>query len=343
MTVGDPTAVRDEFAEADHVARAVRGDQAAFAVLTERYRAELRLHCYRFTGSLHDAEDLVQDTLLRAWHKRSSYAGRSTFRAWLYGIATNACLDALRGRRRRVLPPEVAAPADPLRRPAPPADLPWLEPYPDRLLDQVDAPESRLLAKESTELAFLAAIQHLPPRQRAVLILRDVLDWSARETADVLHTTPAAVHSALQRAHQTLRRHWTPDARPAAVATADRDLVRRLVDAWERTDVDALTDLLSADARLVMPPTPSWYDGVPAIRDFFTTYAFRPQRQGAYRVLPTAANRQPAVAVYVRRDDGTGFEPFAVVVLAVHAGRITGLTLFRRPDLFAACGLPDAP
>ena len=205
------------------VATARDGDPAAFAAVAERYRAELQLHCYRMLGSLQDAEDLVQETFLRAWSKRASYQARSTFRAWLYGIATNACLDALRRRPKRVLPPDVAGAADPNEPPQPATDLPWLEPFPDLLLEQAaandDEPEAKLLARETTELAFLAAIQHLPPRQRAILIMRDVLDWSARQTAASLETTVPSVNSALQRAHATLAKHLPSRIETPSTAT----------------------------------------------------------------------------------------------------------------------------
>jgi RNA polymerase sigma-70 factor, ECF subfamily len=187
-------------------------EQSAFAAVFERHRAELQVHCYRMLGSLEDAEDLVQETFLRAWRSRERFAadGRFSFRAWLYRISTNACLDVLRARSRRVMPPDVVPAADPTVVPSPPADLPWLQPYPDRLLEQVTAPEEEpgavVVARETIELAFIAAIQHLPPRQRAVLILRDVLGWSANDTASLLKTSVAAANSALQRARATLRR-----------------------------------------------------------------------------------------------------------------------------------------
>src|SRR5436309_6466346 len=191
--------------------RAAAGDRDAFADATMRYRRELEVHCYRMLGSLDDAEDLVQETLLRAWRRRESFRGRSTLRAWLYGIATNACLDALDRRGRRLLPPAVTSAADPLAPPPPASEVGWLEPYPDRLLDEIvdeeAGPDERLVARETIELAFLVAIQHLPPRQRAILILRDVLGWSAREAAEVVGTTVIATNSALQRARTTLREH----------------------------------------------------------------------------------------------------------------------------------------
>ncbi|HEY0574934.1 MAG TPA: RNA polymerase subunit sigma-70 [Pseudonocardia sp.] len=338
---------RERLVDGHDLSAALAGDKRAFAALVERHRAELHLHCYRFMGSTQDAEDLVQETFLRAWSKRASFQGRSTFRAWLYGIATNASLDALRSRPRRVTPPEVTGPADPRAEPRPATDVAWLEPYPDRLLENVVAsgvdPEAMLIRREATELAFLAAIQHLPPRQRAVLILRDVLEWSAKETATSLDMTVASVNSALQRARETLKRRWVRrDADRHALSginEAERSLLARMVDAWDRTDVTAVATLLGADARLVMPPTPSWYDGREAITTFLAEHAFTTRMLGRMRALATAANRQPALGVYLR-DDAGQYRPFALIVLTVEAGAITEMTLFQIPRLFALCGLP---
>ncbi|MCU1349231.1 MAG: hypothetical protein JWO56_2261 [Acidobacteria bacterium] len=322
------------------------GDQDAFAALAERHRAELRLHCYRMLGSFQDAEDLVQETLLRAWSKRATYQGRATFRAWLYGIATNACLDVLRRRPRRLLPSDVYGAADPTESPRSADELPWLEPFPERLLEaaaaNLDEPEARLLARETTELAFLAAIQHLSPRQRAVLILRDVLEWSAKETAATLETTVASVNSALQRAHAALAKHWAArgDATNAA-SVRERELLDGLIAAWEHADAGALAAMLRDDARLVMPPTPSWYDGREAIEAFFVNYAFRsPDFPSRVRGLATSANRQPAVALYLRRRGDRARTPFALLVFDAAADGIRNLTLFHLPELFASWGLP---
>jgi RNA polymerase sigma-70 factor (ECF subfamily) len=332
------------------VVAARAGDGAEFAQLIERYRAELQLHCYRIVGSLEEAEDRVQDTFLRAWSKRESFQGRSTVRAWLYGIATNACLDSLRRAKKRLLPDAIAAPADAAAPLLPPLEVPWLEPYPDRFLDEVAArepePDAHLIARETTELAFLAAIQYLPPRQRAVLILRDVLEWSAAETAAALETTAAAVNSALQRAHATLARRlperdsdWL--AGSAASAT-ERSLLGRLMDAFEQRDAHAVAQLLSADARMTMPPTPSWYHGREAIAAFFAAHVFGPDGPGDMRVVATRANRQPAFAIYHRRAADAGHWAFAVCLLRVHGGAIAEITLFRLSDRFAAFGLAES-
>jgi RNA polymerase sigma-70 factor (ECF subfamily) len=333
--------------ERSFVAAAKAGDEAAFAALAEQYRAELQLHCYRMLGSFHDAEDLVQETLLRAWSKRSTYQGRAPFRAWLYGIATNACLDALRRRPKRLLPPDLHKAADPTVAPQPWGDLPWLEPFPDDLLEQAaanaDQPEARLLARETTELTFLAAIQHLPPRQRAVLILRDILEWSANDTAVTLETTVASVNSALQRAHSALGKHLTMGGTHStdAASARERKLLDGLIDAWEQADAKALAALLRDDARLIMPPTPSWYAGRDAIETFFATRAFHSADSSSrYRFITTAANRQPAAAVYRRSNPSEPRKPFGLLVVAATADGIRDLTLFHLPSLFSAWGLP---
>ena len=310
--------------------------------MAERHRRELQIHCYRMLGSVEDSEDLVQETFLRAWRRRSSYEGRSTFRAWLYKIATNACLDFLKGRPRRALPYDVAPAAAPDSRTLPaPGEQAWLEPYPDRLLASEDeGPDAVVVERETIELAFLAAMQHLPPRQRAVLILRDVVGWSASETAGLLDLSVAAVKSALQRARATLRERL-PERRaewPLADSTrAERTLLARWVDALERNDTAALGRLLRADVRVSFPPAPLWYDG----RDAFLEATRRHAAVGEYRFVPTGASLQPAVAIYLRRPGDSAFRALALEVLRVHDGRIAELTDFP-PHLFGAFGLPAA-
>ncbi|MEV4617698.1 RNA polymerase subunit sigma-70 [Asanoa sp. NPDC049573] len=327
------------------------GDQGAFAQLTEPHRRELNVHCYRMLGSIEDAEDAVQETFLRAWARLDSFAGRASFRAWLYGIATNACLDMLRRRRHpaRLWPTDVAGPAEVGSVSAPTTEVAWLQPYPDRLL-AVPAPaeaepEVAVAAKETIELAFLAAIQRLPARQRAVLILRDVLDWSAKDTATTLEMTTAAVNSALQRAHAGLAAHVPPDRdewlaqhRVTAAAT-DKALLHRLVEAWERTDTTALVTLLRDDARLVMPPRLTWFAGSAAIERFFRTHVFDARARG-WRLVPTSANRQPAFALYQRAEDVAEFLPFGIGVLTIDRGAISELALFADPSLFDRFGMP---
>ena len=266
--------------------------RAQFEQLVERHGAELRVHCYRMLGSLHESEDLVQETFLRAWRARAGFVEGSA-RAWLYRIATNACLDVLRARPRRILVAPGPA-SEPDAAILPPADLPWLQPFPDTLLDD------QLVARETIELVFLAAIQHLPPRQRAVLLFRDVLEWSAKEVAAQLDATVASVNSALQRARSTLREQL-PERREDWAATTDEhaDLLRRYVDAHEQADVDGFAALLHEDARLTMPPHPMWFDGRAAIAAA-SARGFDPAF-GSLRSVATAANRQPAVAHYLRR------------------------------------------
>lgn len=324
--------------------RAVRGDRNAFAEATGRFRRELEVHCYRMLGSAEDAEDVVQETFLRAWRRRETFRGQSTLRAWLYGIATNGALDLLEHRSRRLLPQFVGEPTDPADIPAATGEVTWLEPYPDRLLDLVvdgsEPPDAAIVAAETIELAFLVAIQQLPPRQRAVLILRDVIGWSARETSAMLEISVIAGNSALQRARETLREHlperredWRRDP---LTDPREQEVLARYLAAWERTDTHALASLLKEDARLSMPPSPGWCLGRDAVTRFFTTYPWRP---GARRHLhvPTRANRQPAFAVFLEGDPP---EPFALEVLRIEDGLIVELDYFLQPQLLERFAIP---
>jgi RNA polymerase sigma-70 factor (ECF subfamily) len=292
-------------------------DATGFADLTRRYHRELQIHCYRMLGSLDAAEDHVQEVFLRAWRSRDAFEERSSPRTWLYRIATNACLDTL----RRTTPP--------------------LQPYPDQLLDEHPGPDAVAVARETISLAFLAAIQLLPPRQRAVLILRDVLSWSPNEAAALLDTTVPAVHSALQRARATLRERW-PGGRlewsPAGEPDpAQRELLQRYIAAHERADPQALVDLLREDIRLTIEPGIGEWTGKTAVARALRRGMNTP---GQWRMLPTAANRQPAAAAYVRSADDTAFRPFALIVLRPQAGLLTAIDSFETPTLFAAFGLP---
>jgi RNA polymerase sigma-70 factor (ECF subfamily) len=323
------------------VSAATAGDEAAFAQLVERYRSELQVHAYRMLGSLEDAQDALQEAFLRAWTGRATYRGQSTFRAWLYRITTNACLRLLERRPRRVVPYEVAPAATVGARPVPPADLPWLQPYPDLLLDERPEPADAVVARETIELAFLAAIQHLPPRQRAVLILRDALDWPAEDTAAVLEMSLAAVNSALQRARATMqerlrarRLEW---ATAADAGDAERSLLDAYVEAFERHDDRQLVALLRDDVRLAMPPSPTWYEGREAVAAFIAGVAFAPGSE-AHRLVPTRANRQPAFGVY--RGEGAAATPFAINVVEIRSGLIADMHFFKVPELFPAFGLP---
>jgi RNA polymerase sigma-70 factor (ECF subfamily) len=319
------------------LAAARGGDEAAFAALVEPYRRELHVHCYRMLGSFEDAEDLVQETFLRAWRSRTSFQGRSTFRAWLYRIATNACLDFLERRPRTIAASGNAA------------EAPWLQPFPDRLLDEAaprdEEPEAAVVSKETIELAFLVAIQHLPPRQRAVLIARDVLDWSARETAALLETSVASVNSALQRARARLKEHlpegrleWAPDPDPSE---EERELLDRYMDATDRGDADAIVRLLREDAFCAMPPLPESWVGREKIVAAWVEGGFGQSWFGDLRSLRTRVNRQPAVAVYHRKPGETAFHPLALDVLRLEEGRVADVIVFSLdPPLVEALGLP---
>ena len=307
-------------------------DQATFTRLAERHRRELQVHCYRMLGSFEDSEDLVQETFLRAWRRRETYAGRASFRAWLYRIATNACLDAL---ERRPRPAAASGGA---------AEIPWLQPYPDELLaaPSDEEPEAAVVAKETIELAFLVAIQHLPPNQRAVLIMRDVLGWSANETASLLDTSVASANSALQRARATLQEHlparrvdWGPEADPSE---EERALLRRYMEANDRADVAGVAALLREDVRFSMPPDPEWRQGRDAVIEFWVAGGFGTDAMGELRSVPTRANRQPAVAIYVRKPGDDEFRAMALDVLRVEDGEVAEVTTFV-PELFRAFGL----
>jgi RNA polymerase sigma-70 factor (ECF subfamily) len=312
------------------------GDDAAFGSLVERHRPELRVHCYRMLGSFTDAEDMVQETLLRAWRSRATFAGRSTVRAWLYRIATNACLDLLRTHPERVIPAGSGAP--------PPSEIPWLQPFPDDLLDRAtpaaEQPDALVVARETVELAYLSIIQLLPPNQRAVLILRDVLAWSAAETAQLLDTSVASVTSALQRARATLTQHRpddTPSAAPVGPTPAERALLQRYMDAHARADATALVAMMREDVRFTMPPQPSHYEGRGAVGSFFSE-ALR--TAGEFRLVATFANRMPAAANYLRSPGDTRFRALSLDVLRFVDGGLAEVTTFE-PHLFRYFGLPE--
>jgi RNA polymerase sigma-70 factor (ECF subfamily) len=315
----------------------VTTDESSFAEQAERHRHELQVHCYRMLGSFTDAEDHVQETLLRAWRRRDGFDGRSSLRTWLYRIATNVCLDTLRRHPDRVVPMGVGT------EPAP-SEIPWLEPYPDRLLSAAeDEPAAQVVARETIELAYLASIQLLPPNQRAALILRDVLGWSAKETADLLDTSVASVNSALQRARGTMAQHrparpaeWSPPSEPTK---DERAVLQRYVDAHHRADAAAVVAMLRADVRFTMPPQPACY-GYDGVRDLFANQAFGSAAPGEFRLIETWANRQPAAANYLRRWDDSEFRAFTLDVLRVENGWIAEIVTFE-PHLFAAFGLPD--
>jgi len=328
------------------LASAKDGDRQAFQQLTEPHRRELQVHCYRMIGSFHDAEDLVQETLLRAWRGLQAFDGRASTRYWLYRIATNACLNVLatRASAGRVLP-ETHGPASeqmPDREPA--SDIDWLEPYPDsaleRIADNAPGPDARYEMRESVQLAFIAAIQLLPPRQRAALLLRDVLGWSAVESARLLDSSVAAVNSALQRARVTLEERLPGG--PPRIATpasdAQRALLDRYVRAWESRDVAGFTALLKEDAVMSMPPWKQWYRGRTAIAAFFGRTG-RPGGHAPFRLVPTAANRQPAFAFYSRWQSPE-WRFHSVQLLTLHEHSVAAMTSFVMPALASVFDLP---
>jgi RNA polymerase sigma-70 factor (ECF subfamily) len=322
--------------------------ESRFAALVEPHRRELQVHCYRMLASYDDAEDLVQETFLRAWRRKDSFEGKATFRAWLYRIATNACLDFLR-KHNRTPSTYPQLPGFEHGAAQPPARIPWLQAYPDEMLpeptDPEPSPEAESVGRETMELVFLAAIQHLPPRQRAVLIMRDVLGWPASDTARQLDMTVASVNSALQRARPALRERLPADrldwTRPAVTSDEERDVLAKYMAAAADLDLDLMADLLSAEAKLTMPPNPLWFIGRDAILNFIRP-TFDPESPGFFgrwRHLPTRANGQPALAGYVQRP-GTGvYRAQMVDVLRVEHGKIVEITTFE-PHVLPAFGLP---
>jgi RNA polymerase sigma-70 factor (ECF subfamily) len=311
------------------VGAAFAGDESAFAALAESHRRALHIHCYRMLASFDDAEDAVQETFLRAWRSRDAFDGSSLLRAWLYRIATNVCLDMLRKSARRL--PAIHSFAE----------VPWLQPYPDRLLDEAapsgEEPDAVVVERETIELAFLAAMQLLPPSQRAAFLVRDVLGWPATKTALLLNTTVAAANSAVQRARATMKEHlptqrteWSagdPSAR-------ERELLERFIDAHERGDAAAAVAISAPDLRITMPPHPYLYDGLDAIAPLLD----RALREGDWRLVATRANRMPTAASYLRRPGDTEFRAFKFDVLRVRDGLIAEITTFG-PELFGAFGL----
>ncbi len=332
--------------EAELLEAARRGDDDAFGRLAGPYRGELHAHCYRMLGSAADAEDALQETLLRAWRGLPRFEGRSSVRSWLYKIATNACLRAIERRPRRVLPVDYGAAADPHDDPGEPlTEAVWLEPYPDERLGPgsgLASPEARYEQREGVELAFIAALQHLPARQRAVLILRDVLGFSARETAATLETTPVSVDSALQRAHKTVDQRLPEQSQQATLRSlsdgALRQVVQRYVTAWERNDVGAVVAMLAEDAKLAMPPLPAWYLG----RERVGIFLGAGPMSGAtrWRLIPARANAQLAFGLYAWDDGTRAFLPRAVDVLTLRGGQIQEITAFLTPAAFPGFGLP---
>ncbi len=326
------------------VAAARTGDERAFRTLVAPYQRELRAHCYRMSGSIHDADDLLQDSLLRAWRGLAGFEGRSSMRTWLYKVATSACLDALDRRPARARPIDLGPPGDPAVPPAMRAEPVWIEPCPDDLVEAAaPSPEARYGARESVALAFLAALQLLPPRQRAVLVLRDVLGWDARECAELLDTSVAAVNSALQRARETIEQRAgslreAPDAPPSAAVSA---LLARYLSAWEAADVGALVSLLREDATLSMPPFSTWLLGHDAISRSLGGMVLVPAARGNLRLVATRANGEHAFAVYQRDPASGALRAGVIQVLTLRDGLVASIDAFLDPSLFARFGLPD--
>ena len=316
------------------LAAARAGNEDAFAQLIEGRRGELHAHCYRMLGSLHDAEDALQEALLRAWRGIGRFERRSSLRSWLYTIATNVCLDAIGRRPKRVLPIDYGPASDPHVAPGEPVvESVWLEPYPDEMLGLEDGfagPAASYERREGVELAFIAALQHLPATQRAVLIMREVLGFSAKEVAATLGTTLASVNSALQRARAAVQARVPQQSQQATLRTLGdekvRDVVTRYVDAWERCDVDAFAAMLSEDATFAMPPLASWYRGREAIASWAAGWPL----SGAWRwrTVRTRANGQLALGFYAWNADEASFRPFALNVLSLRGEEVSDVTAF---------------
>jgi RNA polymerase sigma-70 factor (ECF subfamily) len=330
----------------DVVAAAVSGDEAAFAALTRKYRRELHVHCYRMLGAFEDAEDLVQETFLRAWQKRASFESRGSFRAWLYRIATNCCLDYLAKHKRDVVQRASESAGEALNQLP---EVPWLQPYPDRLLSEAaprdSEPDAKIIALETIELAYIVALQFLPPRQRAALILCDVLDWSAREAASLLDATVPSLNGVLRRARATVRelRH-APDRGVVsqwASAARERELLQQWVAATERCDMDALVRLLRDDVRFSMPPQPGVWTGKRTVVQEWVTSGFGSPPYDDFKCLITQANRMPSVASYVKLPGEREYTPVSVDVLRIEDGLVAEVTTFGVKGLLDAFALPS--
>jgi RNA polymerase sigma-70 factor, ECF subfamily len=328
------------------------GDEQAYGRIIEAHRGELQAHCYRMLGSIHDAEDALQEAYLRAWRGISKFEGRSSVRSWLYKIATNTCLDAIARRPKRVLPVDYGPATDPHDGPGEPlVESVWVEPYPDEkvgLEDGLAGPEARYEQREGVELAFIVALQHLPANQRAVLILREVLGFSAREAAETLDTTTASVNSALQRARATVEERLPEQSQQATLRALGDDALQEIVDtyveAWERNDVDAVVELLTEDATFAMPPLASWFGPRDAIAQFL---ALSPMSgDWRWRVVRTRANGQPALAYYAWNEEEKTYRRFALNVLTFRGNKISDVTAFltrttEDPDREVILRLPE--
>jgi RNA polymerase sigma-70 factor, ECF subfamily len=339
--------VREEREESVLLRRAQVGDEDAFRRLVEPYRARLRAHSYRMLGSVDDAEDALQEALVRTWRGLPKFERRSSLRSWLYTIVTNASLDVAARKPTRVLPLDYGPPADPHDAlGAPLAESVWVEPYPDdqrAVGDARDAPAARYELRESLELAFVAALQLLPAKQRAVLIMREVLGFSAQEVADTLGATVPSVKSALQRARGTIAERLPEQSQQATLRVLGdegvRELVRRYTDAFERDDIDAVVAMLTEDATLAMPPTPTWYRGRDAIAAFYRSRAMSGELR--WRHVPTTVNAQPAVGCYTWNPQTRSYDARVLDILTLREASIAAVTSFLNPGVFPKVGLPD--
>jgi RNA polymerase sigma-70 factor (ECF subfamily) len=333
---------------------AANGDESAYRRLVEPHRGELHAHCYRMLGSAHDAEDALQEALVRAWRGLGRFEGRSSLRAWLYRIATNTCLDAIAKRPKRVLPIDYGPPADPHRGPGEPVvESVWIEPIDDErlgLADERTSPEARYEQREAVELAFIAALQLLPARQRAVLILREVLGFSAAEVAAQLETTVASVNSALQRARKAISDRLPEQSQQQTLRELGderlRELVERYADAWEQNDVETVVEMLAEDAVFTMPPLATWFRGRDEIATFLTGWPM--SGEWRWRAVRTRANGQPALAFYAWDEEEQAFMPFALNVLRVTGERVAEVDAFIAratpvPDRDVIARLPEQP
>jgi RNA polymerase sigma-70 factor (ECF subfamily) len=334
--------------ESELLAAAQRGDEGAFDHLIAPYHGELQAHSYRMLGSLHDAEDAMQETMLRAWRGIAGFEGRSSLRSWLYTIATNSSLRLIERRPKRVLPVDLGPPADPhdeLGKPL--VESTWIEPFPDERLssDETEtSPAARYEQRESVELAFTAALQRLPGLQRAALILTDVLGFSPAEVAEALDATPASIYSALQRARKATAEDLPSETQQKKLDEIGEDRVQMIIDrfmeAWEAADVEGIQSLLTEDCVLAMPPWSEWFSGREAIAEFLPRGPFQPGEQ--WRLAPTQANGQPALAAYWLDDEGGRHAESIMVLTLASDGRISEITPFRSPELFSRFGLPRA-
>jgi RNA polymerase sigma-70 factor (ECF subfamily) len=330
-------------------------NESAFARLVEPYRRELQAHCYRMLGSVHDAEDALQEALLRAWKSLAKFEGRSSLRSWLYRIATNTCLDTISRRPKRVLPVDNADAADPHRGPGDPVvESVFIEPFPDELYGIEDGyaePDARYEQRESVELAFIAALQHLPANQRAILILREVLGFSAKEVAETLETTTASVNSGLQRARAAVEERVPEQTQQATMQALGSDgvkeVVAKYVDAWDRGDVDDVVAMLTEDASFAMPPLATWFSGRESIAIWMAGSPL--SGRWRWRSLPTHANGQPALAFYAWDESEQAYLAFALNVLTLEGNLISNVTAFittfaeADADLETTARMPELP